>query len=73
LAAWSNALSAGRVWGEAEGANWPFNKDLRTQWTELLRELDMPRFVRRYPGLLNPLLASLLETRADFHAESGSS
>lgn len=61
LVKWRAALSKGRVWSEAEGADWPTDKGLRTEWTDLMQTLEMPRLTRQYPKLLEPLLASLLE------------
>ncbi|CAE8739362.1 unnamed protein product, partial [Polarella glacialis] len=70
LAAWQTSLTQGRVWGEAEGANWPSDKSLRTEWSDLLKKLQLPQLTRKYPKLVEPLLASLLETVETFHQEN---
>lgn len=71
LAEWREHLEAGRIWEDADGANWPVNRTVRDQWTDLLRDLDMPRFTRRHPQLLNPLLANLLEIVEGFEGAEG--
>lgn len=68
LASWREALVAGHVWEDADGADWPADKNLRHQWAQTLGELDMPRFTEKYPQLMRPLFTSLLETVPRFEA-----
>lgn len=68
LGAWRDALAHGRIW--EDGADWPANPSLRSEWTQLLRDLNMPSFTRRYPKLLDPLLSNLLEAVERFEVEA---
>jgi len=61
LVSWREELSKGRIWETEDGADWPAEPNLRAEWTQLLRDLEMPRFTKKHPQLLDPLLASLLE------------
>lgn len=70
LAAWQTSLLKGKVWSDTEGANWPCDEGLRSEWTNLLQNLKLPHFMMRYPKLVDPLLANLLETVEQFHRES---
>ncbi|CAE8587852.1 unnamed protein product [Polarella glacialis] len=65
LEGWRRALERGRVWEEADGANWP-EAALREEWSSTLEDLELPRFTKRYPELIDPLLHRLLEIVVQF-------
>jgi len=60
LKGWRRALEHGHVWEDADGADWP-EQEFREQWAATLRELELPRFAKRYPGIIDLLLHRLLE------------
>lgn len=57
LQGWRKALENGQVWEEA---TWP-DESLCQLWTQTLHELQLPRFTKRYPELIDALLFRLLE------------
>eukprot|EP00929_Paragymnodinium_shiwhaense_P043597 TRINITY_DN22410_c0_g2_i3.p1 TRINITY_DN22410_c0_g2~~TRINITY_DN22410_c0_g2_i3.p1 ORF type:complete len:1399 (-),score=279.90 TRINITY_DN22410_c0_g2_i3:463-4191(-) len=61
LKAWRQALAGGHLWSDEVGANWPASAALRKEWSNMLLDLDMPRFTAKYPQLIDPLMQSLLE------------
>eukprot|EP00434_Breviolum_minutum_P007452 symbB.v1.2.006574.t1/scaffold362.1/size219673/6 len=54
---WRKALENGYVWEEA---TWP-EESLCQEWAQTLNDLELPRFTRRYPELIDALLFRLLE------------
>ena len=66
---WRDRLRRGRSWSDEEGANWP-EKALRHRWQQLLREKGLPRLVKQYEKMLDPLMTSLLETVEQYHQEA---
>lgn len=69
VATWRQRLSQGRIWRDEEGANWPKEATLRGGWQDLLREKGLPQLVKKYPKLVDPLMARLLDTVGQFHEE----
>ena len=69
VSTWRELLSKGRIWRDEDGANWPQDNTLRSGWQNLLRDKGLPHLVKKYPKLVDPLLASLLETVEQFHLE----
>ena len=69
VSTWRELLSKGRIWRDEDGANWPQDNTLRSGWQNLLRDKGLPHLVKKYPKLVDPLLASLLETVEQFHQE----
>eukprot|EP00435_Cladocopium_sp_Y103_P074566 s219_g49.t1 len=69
VATWRQRLTLGRIWRDEEGANWPKEDTLRRGWQDLLREKGLPQLVKKYPKLVDPLMASLLEIEEQFHEE----
>ncbi|KAI3428338.1 hypothetical protein D9Q98_006718 [Chlorella vulgaris] len=68
LAEWNTSLRKG-VLPKAEGLEWPA-EPFRSQFLDVLKGLEMPRFTRRHPKLLPPLLTQFLELVADFEAQA---
>lgn len=65
---WRKALENGHVWEEA---TWP-EESLCQLWASTLVELELPRFTRRYPELIDALLFRLLEIVVQLSEAMGS-
>ncbi|KAI7839236.1 hypothetical protein COHA_006934 [Chlorella ohadii] len=53
---------------QASSLAWP-DEPFRSEFLKLLKQLEMPRFTRRYPKLLAPLMRQFLGLVADFEAK----
>lgn len=66
LKVWKDSLRKG-VLPSAGKTSWP-EEPFRSKLMGALHELEMPRFCRRHPQLLNSLLRQMLELSAEFEA-----
>eukprot|EP00882_Tetradesmus_deserticola_P023420 GHRQ01025486.1.p1 GENE.GHRQ01025486.1~~GHRQ01025486.1.p1 ORF type:complete len:224 (+),score=73.80 GHRQ01025486.1:304-975(+) len=64
LTTWKLSLQRG-VLPEPEQVNWPA-EPFKKKFTEALRTLEMPRFTRRYPVVLETLMKQMLAMVHDF-------
>jgi uncharacterized protein with von Willebrand factor type A (vWA) domain len=68
LGQWSAALRRGVLPDPAADAPWP-QEPFRSKFVAVLKRLEMPRFTRRHPKLLAPLLRQFLSLAGEFEAE----
>ncbi|GMH32818.1 hypothetical protein BSKO_00652 [Bryopsis sp. KO-2023] len=59
MSQWRNALKKGYV-PHADEVEWPA-EPFRSKFAKTLQDLEMPGFIRRYPGLLNTLCNQMLD------------
>eukprot|EP00798_Chlamydomonas_sp_ICE-L_P014477 gene14477-20501_t len=64
LAEWKLALSKGTL-PALDSVEWP-QEPFKTKFADALREMEMPRFTRRYPVILNTLMKQMLTLVQDF-------
>jgi hypothetical protein len=67
LAEWNSALRRGVLPRAAELA-WP-QEPFRSKFLDVLKRLEMPRFTRRHPKLLGPLIRQFLQLVDEFESE----
>jgi len=67
LTAWKLALQKGTL-PKLEEVSWP-QEPFKTKFADALRNLEMPRFTRRYPAILNTLIKQMLTLVQDFEAK----
>lgn len=69
-ARWRECLAQGLLPSPAaEPLEWP-PEPLRSEWLRVLAELDVPRFSRRHPALLDTTMLNLLHTVSVFRRQS---
>lgn len=67
LSQWQTSLGKG-VLPAAGSVDWPA-EPFRSKFLNVLKKLEMPRFTRRYPKLLNSLLKQFLELAGEFETK----
>lgn len=67
--AWKAALERGLLPGEELG--WPGDDEFRGALLDAFRDLDMARFTRRFPPLLDTLMKNVLELLNAYELEKG--
>ena len=62
LRTWRLALAQGRLPGAGEGEEEPFPEEpFRSEFVRAMKDLEMPRFFRRHPKLVDTLLKNMLD------------
>ena len=67
LSQWQSSLRRG-VLPSPSSVDWPA-EPFRSKFIDVLKKLEMPRFTRRYPKLLNSLLRQFLEMAKEFEGD----